>query len=216
LLLISISTGYAAPRSGKLLEDKVYSVFNAKSGSDRNTLSAGFRLAALLLVSASCFSPAQAAVAISFFSKEFGSSFPHAYIVLEGRLDRTGEEIAANYGFTATNVSPAVLISSVKGEVVSVDQPYMRSSDLHFFITLTDDEYDRVMETVQRWRALKQPSYNLDRRNCVFFVAQVAAALGMKADTPPGLMKKPRSYIQSLIGANSRWIESRGGSFARK
>jgi hypothetical protein len=172
-------------------------------------------LAVLALGWGFLLAPAFASVEISFLSKEFGSSFPHAYIALEGTLDRTGERIATNYGFTATHVSPAVLMGSVKGEVMSVDEPYMRSSDRHFAITLTDEEYDRVMQTVEQWRELKQPSYNLNRRNCVFFVAEVAAALGMKADTPPQLMKKPRSYIESLTRANASWLELKGRSFVR-
>lgn len=154
----------------------------------------------------------QAAVRITFLSKEFGASFPHAYVALEGVLDRSGERIDANYGFTAVQVSPAVLMGSVKGEVMSVEPAYIRKSDRHFTLTLTDEEFDRVMATVERWRSLKQPSYNLNRQNCVFFVAEVAAALGMKADTPPALMKKPRSYLEMLSRANQPWLTDRGAS----
>lgn len=174
------------------------------------------RVLALSCVVGLWCSAASAAVEISFLSKEFGSSFPHAYVALEGTLDRTGEKIDVNYGFTATQVSPAVLMGSVNGEIMSVDKAYMRSSDRHFAITLTDEEYDRVIETVKRWRQLKQPSYNLNRRNCVFFVAEVAAALGMQADTPPPLMKKPRSYLEVLTRANAGWLQLKGGTFARK
>jgi hypothetical protein len=173
-------------------------------------------LAALTLASASCLSsPADAAVEISFISKEMGSSFPHAYVAVEGTLDRTGEKISANYGFTATHISPAILMGSVKGEILSVDAAYMQSSDPHFRITLSDAEYARVMETVERWRALKQPSYNLNRQNCVFFVAHVAAALGMKADTPSSLMKKPRSYLEMLKRTNLDWLKARGANLVR-
>lgn len=159
--------------------------------------------------------PASAAVEITFLSKEFGASFPHAYVALEGTLDRTGERIEANYGFTATHVSPAVLLGSVQGEVMSVDPDYMSKSDRHFSMTLSDEEYDRVMATVERWRTLKQPSYNLNRQNCVFFVAHVAAALGMKAETPRPLMKKPRSYLEMLTRANQPWLADRGARLMR-
>lgn len=155
-------------------------------------------------------SNALAAVEISFLSKEFGTSFPHTYVALAGTLDRTGERIDANYGFTATHVSPAVLMGRVKGEVMSVDAGYMAKSDRHFTITLSDEEYDRVMATVERWRTLKQPSYDLNRQNCVFFVAHVAAALGMTAETPAALMKKPRSYVEMLSRANWPWLQGRG------
>jgi hypothetical protein len=154
--------------------------------------------------------PASAAVEITFLSKEFGSSFPHAFVALEGTLDRSGERITANYGFTATHISPAILMGSVAGEVMSVDPDYLSKSDRHFTVTVTDAEYDRVISTIGRWRALQQPSYNLNRQNCVFFVAHLAAALGLKADTPAALMKKPRSYLEMITRTNRAMLEARG------
>lgn len=183
----------------------------------RSTVFRAFLLGTLLALMPAC---ASAAVKITFYSHEFGSSFPHAFITLEGSDDRTGKKIKADYGFTATHVTPAILLGSVQGEVMSLDPvkdvKYLGTSDLHFAFTLTDAEYDAVMATVERWRTLKQPSYNLNRQNCVFFVAHVAAALGMKADTPRQLMKKPRSYLQSVTKANRPWLEARGASFASR
>lgn len=173
----------------------------------------GHWLLACLLALAPTHAPA--AVQITFLSKEFGASFPHAYVALQGAVDRSGEKIDANYGFTATHVSPAVLMGSVQGEVMSVDRDYMSKSDRHFTITLSDSEYDRVMEIVERWRTLQQPSYNLNRQNCVFFVAHVAAALGMKAETPGALMKKPRSYLEMVVRTNQAWLEARGAELPR-
>jgi hypothetical protein len=158
---------------------------------------------------------AWAAVEITFLSKELGSSFPHAYVAVKGTPDRGGASVDANYGFTATHVSPAILMGSVNGEIISVDAPYMSRSDKHFTIRLSDAEYDRVMSEVERWRTLKQPSYNLNRQNCVFFVAKVAAVLGMTAETPAALMKKPRSYLEMLTRANQAWLDTRGGQLHR-
>lgn len=168
-------------------------------------------LGALLLLNSAA---ASASVEISFYSKEFGSSFPHAFVALKGTIDATGEKIDSNYGFTATRVTPAVLMGAVKGEVMAVDDAYLSKSDRHFSIMLSDEEYRRVIETVERWRTLKQPSYHLNRQNCVYFVAHVAAALGMRADTPKALMKKPRSYLQSLLEANRAWLQTRGSAMA--
>lgn len=165
----------------------------------------------LVLLSLSAV-PAAAAVEIRFYSKEFGASFPHAFVELDGQDDRTGEKIHANYGFTAKNISPAILLGSVVGEVMSVDAGYVRNSDRHFSFTLTDAEYDTVKATIEKWNQLKQPSYNLNRQNCVFFVADVAASLGMKADTPKELMKKPRSYTEHLVLLNKTWLAARGAN----
>jgi hypothetical protein len=153
--------------------------------------------------------PAFAAVEIRFYSKELGASFPHAFVELEGTDDRTGKRIHDNYGFTAKAISPAILLGSVTGEVMSVDAGYIRGSHRHFSFTLTQEELDRVQATIERWRQLKQPSYNLNRQNCVFFVADVAASLGMRADTPKALMKKPTGYSESLVAANRAWLAAR-------
>jgi hypothetical protein len=163
---------------------------------------------------------AEAAVEISFYSHEFGSNFPHAFITLEGTDDRTGQKVQGNYGFTATNISPAILMGSVQGEVFSrdprKDAKYMGASDRHFTIKLSDAEYDAVMAGIAKWRALKQPSYNLNRQNCVHFVADMAATLGMKAETPVALMKKPRSYTEFLTRSNREWLLARGATIHRQ
>jgi len=156
---------------------------------------------------------APAAVEIAFYSKEFGDSFPHAFVRLEGTLDANGAAVDANYGFTARHVSPAVLFGSVTGEIISAGHAYIADSDRHVSFVLSDQEYGVVLETVERWRTLDQPSYNLNRRNCVFFVADVARALGMVANTPPALMKKPRSYTEALVRDNRAWLEARGALF---
>lgn len=169
-------------------------------------------LAALFFLLASA--PAAAAVRLSFYSKEWGTSFPHAFIRLEGTVDATGEVVDTNFGFTAKTVSPAILLGSVAGEVVNSEPGYVAKSDRHFSFTLSDAEYATVLGAVERWRNLKQPSYSLNRRNCVFFIADMAAVLGMKADTPKELMKKPRSYIQSLLRANREWLEKRAATLS--
>ncbi|WP_206186023.1 hypothetical protein [Sphingosinicella sp. BN140058] len=162
-------------------------------------------LAAILLLLAA--GPASAAVQITFYSKELGASFPHAFVILEGTLDRTGERIAEDYGFTAKTVSPAILLGRVKGEVVSDHKPdYVRASDKHFTLTLTDDDYDRVMATIARWRTAKQPSYSLDKANCIHFVGEIATTLGMDSAPRKGLMRRPRSFLEALTADNRSWL----------
>ena len=78
-------------------------------------------------------------------------------------------------------------------------------------------EPDRVSQAVAavvtRWRNLPQPSYDLDKRNCIHFVADIAASLGMKAETPRKLMKKPRSYLNMLTDATRPWLTEHGAVF---
>jgi hypothetical protein len=173
---------------------------------------AAFLAAALLALTAQ---PAWAAVSITFYSKELGASFPHAFVILEGTPDRGGARIEEDYGFTAKTISPAILWGKVSGEVISDHSvSYVKGSDRHFTVALTDSEYDRVMTTIARWRAAKQPSYDLDRHNCVHFVADLAAAIGMVADTGR-LMKKPRSFLDALTARNRSWLTARNATLHR-
>ncbi|HYD12603.1 MAG TPA: hypothetical protein VEC11_07130 [Allosphingosinicella sp.] len=152
---------------------------------------------------------AQAAVEIRFHSKDFGATFPHAFIVLTGTLDATGEPVDANFGFTVRNlIGPSALFGAVEGIVESAEPPYIESANFHFALMLSDDEYRRVMALVERWRALPQPSYRLMRRNCVSFVAEIATLLGLSAD-PRGLMRRPRAFLDRVRQANAATIAAR-------
>ncbi|HVQ07433.1 MAG TPA: hypothetical protein VMS43_03265 [Allosphingosinicella sp.] len=158
-------------------------------------------LALLLLVAAP--GPALAAVEIAFYSRELGgSSFPHAFIVLRGTLDATGEPIDTSLGFTAHSVTPALLFGSVRGEVVVQDERQIARSDRQFALIVTDDQYRAAMAVAERWRALPQPSYNLSRANCVWFVSEIAAAIGLRVEITQRLSKRPRSFLQGLIRLN--------------
>jgi hypothetical protein len=170
-------------------------------------------LAALLLAWIAV--PASAAVSITFYSKELGASFPHAFVVLEGNLDRGGPRIEEDYGFTAKTISPAILWGKVAGEVITDHSvSYVKGSDRHFTVTLSDSEYDRAMATVARWRAARQPSYDLDKHNCVHFVAEIAASIGLTPDTSR-LMKKPRSFLEALTQSNRGLLQTRGAILHR-
>lgn len=170
--------------------------------------------ATLFLICAAA--PAAAAVTITFYSHELGSSFPHAFVTMAGAPDRGGAATDADFGFTAKTVSPAILWGKVSGEVVSNHgASYIRGSNRHFSLTLSDAEYDQLMATIARWRSLPQPSYDLGSRNCVHFVADLARSIGMTVDTPPKLMKKPRSYLEHLTEQNRPWLTEHHASFWR-
>jgi hypothetical protein len=173
----------------------------------------GWLLAALLLLAAA---PAAAAVTITFYSHELGSSFPHAFVTMAGAPDRGGPAVNVDYGFSAKTISPAILWGRVSGEVISDHgAAYIRGSDRHFSLSLSDEDYDRVMATIARWRASPQPSYDLGTHNCVHFVADLARSVGMAADTPKALMKKPRSYLEHLTAENRPWLLAHHATFWR-
>lgn len=160
------------------------------------------RLIALLLLLIAA-APATAAVTITFYSHEFGSRFPHAFIYLEGTPDAGGAPVAGNYGFTATSVTPAILMGSVKGDVESASPSYVAKSQPHWQMRLTDTQYGEVLALLEKWRTLPGRSYNLNRRNCVHFVAEMARTLGLRADEKAELMKKPRSFLEDVLRQNA-------------
>jgi hypothetical protein len=161
------------------------------------------RITALLLLGLALTSPARAAVEIAFYSRELGANnFPHAFVTIKGRLDADGAPVDDSFGFTAKAVTPAILMGSVGGKVIAEHPSYITKSDRQFALTLSDDQYRVVMATVEKWRSKKQPSYNLNRSNCVHFAGEMAQAAGLVVDFRPELMKKPRSFLLSVRDAN--------------
>lgn len=147
---------------------------------------------------------APAKVTLTFYSRELGVYFPHAFVRVTGATDaEPDKQIDTNYGFTAKAVTPAILVGPVSGEMKPANPTYVRRSDSHFSLVLTDEQYDQVLAVVRKWGDLPQPSYDLHHANCVFFVGDVARALGLNVDdSQPRLMSRPRSYIINLIRLN--------------
>lgn len=162
-----------------------------------------FRLLAALLLLIGAALPAQAAVTITFWSHEFGNSFPHAFITLRGVLDAGGPAVNQDYGFTAKTISPAILFGSVPGRVEPAKPPYIASSDAQFSVVLSDAQYAEVMALVAAWsEGTGDARYHLNNRNCVHFVKEAARIAGLTGLDFPALMKKPRSYLLAVQRAN--------------
>ncbi|MBB6428092.1 hypothetical protein [Sphingopyxis sp. JAI128] len=149
----------------------------------------------LLLFCAGFAVPVRAEVVVSFYSHDFGDRFPHAFVVLKGTVDATGEVVDANYGFTATSVSPAILFGSVKGKVESSKPDYVAKSDRQFDVTVDDATYARLLAKIDEWRTRDQPSYSLNKRNCVHFVMELAEIAGLAVNRKSKLFKKPKSFL---------------------
>jgi len=148
--------------------------------------------------------PAQAAVTMTFWSHELGNSFPHSFFTLRGVPDAGGAPVDANYGFTAKSISPALLWGTVKGRIDVADPAYMASSDAQFSVTLTDAQFAAVLALVREWdEKTGDAHYNLNRRNCVHFVAEAARRAGLVGLDQPKLMKKPRSFLLAVEAANA-------------
>lgn len=160
-----------------------------------------------LLLAASL--PARAAVTITFYSRDMGSTFPHAFFTMRGTLDANGAPVDVNYGFTAAAITPAILFGPVKGKLERLGDSLVASSDGHASATISDAEYGKVLAIAEKWRTKPGKSYNLNSANCIHFVAEVARAIGMDAPHQSDLMKKPRAFLAWMTERNRQWIAAR-------
>jgi len=142
-------------------------------------------------------SAAHAEVLARFYSRDFGSVFPHAFFEVEG----PGVP-KRNYGFTAKTVTPAILMSPVAGKIIEMKPGYVEKSRLHFTLRLSDDQYRRLMAVVSDWNSRKQPSYDLYKANCVSFVRDAAERLGLKTNPKTRFMGKPKSFLTEVQSLN--------------
>lgn len=163
------------------------------------------RLLAVAAVLLCWATPAFAAVQVHFHSfngSMLGSRFPHAFVVFDGTLDSTGERIHANYGFTAKTVSPAVLAGPVAHAIYTEKEKYIRSTNRHFSITVSDATYRRMIQEVAAWRDAPGKYYDLDNRNCIHFVGRMAELAGLKVDYPRSLLRKPKAWLNHVATLN--------------
>ncbi len=157
-------------------------------------------LAALLLMA--CISvTARAEVNVTFYSHDFGKNFPHAFFVAKGET-ADGKKIDTAFGFTAVNVSPGILFGSVNGHVKAPSADYIASSNPHFTVKIEDRKYRDLMAVVQKWQAIPQKSYSLNKRNCVHFINDVIKVLDLKTNLKTANWKKPRSFMEEVMRLN--------------
>jgi len=160
----------------------------------------------LLAAVALAWSPAALAkVTISFHSFNgsvlFGR-YPHTFIVLQGTEEATGRAVNENYGFSAKSASPAVLNGPVEHIVMTEKAKYITSTNRHFTIEISDAEYRRVVQEVERWRNAPGKYYDLDTRNCIHFVGRMAELVGLKVDYPKSLLRKPKAWLNRVTTLN--------------
>jgi hypothetical protein len=170
------------------------------------------RLGLALLLSIGIVSAAHAAVTITFWSHDFGSSFPHAFFTLRGTPNAGGAPVDVNYGFTAKTISPAILMGTVAGRLDTARPVYIQGSDAQFSVVLTDAQYAAVLALTREWGENGDHRYNLNKRNCVHFVREAARRSGVAAVEFPALMKKPRSYLKAVAAANGERVTVIGQS----
>ncbi len=162
-------------------------------------------LAAFVLALSLCLglpAAAQAEVVATFYSQDFGGSFPHAFVKLNGTDDVTSAAVDTNYGFTAATVGPGILLGSVKGRLDVAKQSYIDDSDAWFSVRLSDAQYKSLMTEVRRWAAAPQPSYSLKHANCVHFIGAMVKSVGLRINEKTEFWKKPKSFLREVKSLN--------------
>ena len=146
-----------------------------------------------------------AAVELSFHSFNgsvlFGR-YPHTFIVLQGELDETGEVVNENYGFTAKKVSPAVLNGPVFHDILIEEPKYIKKTNRHFTVTISDEQYHAIVAEVRAWRDAPGKFYDLETRNCIHFVGRMAEIIGLKVDYPQKMLRRPKKWLNYITGLN--------------
>ncbi|MDG5489392.1 hypothetical protein NYR55_12275 [Sphingomonas sp. BGYR3] len=145
---------------------------------------------------------AQARLIVTFWSQDFGSNFPHAFFTIHGTSD-DGTIVRENFGFSPRTISPAVLFGPVKGRVDGTDEKYILKSNAHFAVTITDAQHAALRKLAVEWSEAGDPTYRLNSRNCVHFAAEAMRRVGLTVVEEKKLMKKPRSFTQSIALLNT-------------
>ena len=158
-------------------------------------------LAALVL----CWSAlATAAVDITFHSfngSVLAGRYPHTFVSLEGTLD-DGTQVNENFGFTAKRANLSVLRGPVEHEIAVEDAKYLKTTNRHFTLTMTDAQYRDVRALMVAWRDAPGKYYDLDTRNCIHFVGEIAKIMGLRVEYPKKLLRKPRGWLNHISALN--------------
>jgi len=150
--------------------------------------------------------PAHAAVTVTFYGHEGLKVrggflyFPHAYVRLTGTLDETGEVVDQAYGFTALNPGPQLLFMSGRGVLAEPDARYVAEGIAYLSVEIEDATYHAIQARFAHWRSREGSTYNLNRRNCITFVADIARTAGLT--TPSEDTLSPNGFLKELVVLN--------------
>lgn len=159
---------------------------------------------ALLLLALGWSSFAAAAVDITFHSfngSVLAGRYPHTFVSMEGTLE-DGTPIKENFGFSAKRASLAVLNGPVEHMILVEEEKWLRKTNRHFTLSMTDEQYRKVSALIEAWRNAPGKYYDLETRNCIHFVGEIAKIMGLKVNYPDKLLRKPKSWLNYITTLN--------------
>ena len=137
--------------------------------------------------------------------------FPHAYVHAVGTLDDTGETVDWSAGFTAKYPGPHLLLARGPGEVQHPDPRYVNEGHPYLRVVVSDATYRQLRTRADWWNGAEGPEgavYDLRRRNCITFVADLARLVGLTTAQEPSM--KPGTFLEATAALNpaAAWTET--------
>jgi hypothetical protein len=150
--------------------------------------------------------PAAAQVILAFHSfngSYLGGRYPHTFIVLEGTLQANGAAVRENYGFSTSASALSALSGNQPGIIQIEKDKYIAKTNRHFALAISDAQYHAIVAEVNAWKdAPGQKRYALDSRNCIHFVARIAAMVGISAPVPQAMVRRPKLWLNHVTRLN--------------
>ena len=138
----------------------------------------------------------------SFNGSVLWGRYPHAFIVLDGTLEANGKKVNETYGFTPKCIAAAATGGWAEHLVEGEDEKYVRSTNHHFSITLTDAQYYDIIREVRAWSMEPGKRYSLSERNCIHFVGRMASLVGLKVEYPEDMLRRPKKWLNHIAALN--------------
>ncbi|MFA4894248.1 hypothetical protein [Brevundimonas sp.] len=134
--------------------------------------------------------------------------FPHAYVHASGSLDDTGDAVDWAAGFTARYPGPHLLLATGPGVVATPEARYVGEGKPYLRMTVSDAVYRAVRARSDWWNGREGSLYDLRRRNCISFVADLARVAGLQTAKEPSM--KPGTFLEATAALNpaAAWRET--------
>ncbi|MDI6624356.1 MAG: hypothetical protein QME55_06470 [Brevundimonas sp.] len=133
--------------------------------------------------------------------------FPHAYVHAQGTVDATGEAVDWSAGFTAESPGPHLLFVRGGGVVASPDARYVDEGQPFLSLTVDDATWHALRARADWWNSPEGSVYDLRRRNCITFIADLARVAGLRTAPEPSM--KPGTFLEATAALNpaAAWRE---------
>ncbi len=126
--------------------------------------------------------------------------FPHAFVHATGSLEETGETVDWAAGFTARNPGPQLLFMRDVGVVELPNPRYVGEGKPYLRLTVSDAAYRAVRARADWWNTPEGWVYDLRRRNCITFIADLARTAGLQTAAEPSM--KPGTFLEATAALN--------------